>query len=189
MYTEEPLLRWLKDFLSSAAPNVLLGWYMDKGTLKTPIPWCCLHWSLCLGWWSNFVGSKSGQKQSVKLLQNMVYSTIQHPPQPPTVCIYCTFSLGRGGGEVREKVEGQQYTSIVPSSMGATDHKLGPKYQPWVNVSPVQCCGSGMFIPDPGSWLLPIPDPGPRIPDLGSRIQKQVEKRGVKNFFFSNIFL
>jgi hypothetical protein len=41
------------------------------------------------------------------------------------------------GGEVREKVEGQQYTSIVTSSMGATVHKLGRKYQPWVNVSPV----------------------------------------------------
>jgi hypothetical protein len=26
----------------------------------------------CLGWSSNFVGSESGQKQSVKLLQNMV---------------------------------------------------------------------------------------------------------------------
>ncbi len=25
---------------------------------------------------------------------------------------------------------------------------------------PNQCCGFGMFIPDPGSWLLPIPDPG-----------------------------
>ncbi len=33
-----------------------------------------------------------------------------------------------------------------------------------------QCCGSGMFIPDPGSWFLPIPDPGSRIPDPGSRI-------------------
>ncbi len=32
---------------------------------------------------SNFVGSESGQKQSVKLLQNMVYSTIQHPHPPP----------------------------------------------------------------------------------------------------------
>jgi len=28
-----------------------------------------------------------------------------------------------------------------------------------------QCCGSGMFITDPGSWFLPIPDPGSRIPD------------------------
>ncbi len=34
---------------------------------------------------SNFVGSESGQKQSVKLLQNMVYSTIQfNTPAPPT---------------------------------------------------------------------------------------------------------
>jgi hypothetical protein len=36
-----------------------------------------------------------------------------------------------------------------------------------------QCCGSGMFIPDPDfypSW----------IPDLGSRIQKQQQKREVK---------
>jgi hypothetical protein len=32
---------------------------------------------------------------------------------------------------VREgKVEGQHYTSIVPSSMGATVHKLGRKYKP-----------------------------------------------------------
>jgi hypothetical protein len=33
-----------------------------------------------------------------------------------------------------------------------------------------QCCGSGMFIRDPGSWLLSISDPRSRIPDLGSRI-------------------
>ncbi len=47
-----------------------------------------------------------------------------------------------------------------------------------------QCCGSGMFIPYPGSWFLPIPDPESRIPDLGSPIQKQQQKRWVKNFFF-----
>jgi hypothetical protein len=51
-----------------------------------------------------------------------------------------------------------------------------------------QCGGSGMFIPDPGSWFLPIPDPGSRIPDLGSRIQKQVEKRGVKKIFWQTFF-
>ncbi len=83
------------------------------------------------GWWSNFVASESGQKQSVKLLQNMVHNTVQHPhpptpPQPHTVCIYCTFSLGRGErGDVREKVEGQQYSSIVLLSMGATGHTAG----------------------------------------------------------------
>jgi hypothetical protein len=34
----------------------------------------------------------------------------------------------------------------------------------------MQCCGFGMFITDPGS----------RISDLGSRIQKQQQKRRVK---------
>jgi hypothetical protein len=37
---------------------------------------------------------------------------------------------GEGGGGQREgTVEGHQYTSIVPSSMGATVHKLGRKYK------------------------------------------------------------
>jgi hypothetical protein len=91
---------------------------------------------ICLGWCSNFVGSESGQKQSVKLLQNMVYSSIQHPPpQSHTLSVYtvhsCTLSLGRGGGVQREDtVEGQQYTSIVPKSMGITVHNLGRKYKP-----------------------------------------------------------
>jgi hypothetical protein len=31
------------------------------------------------GWCSNFVGSESGQKQSVKLMQNMVSNRTQHP--------------------------------------------------------------------------------------------------------------
>jgi hypothetical protein len=83
---------------------------MDKGTLKTPNPEYRLYRSFIVWWWSNFLGSESGQKQSVKLRQNMVYSTIQPPPppththtQPHTVCIYCTFSLGRGGGGRRSE--------------------------------------------------------------------------------------
>ncbi len=77
----------------------------------------------------------------------MVYTAtaqLNIPPPPPpvthTVCIYSTFSLGRGGGEggQREgKVEGQQYTSIVPLSMGATVHKLVENTNRGVNVSPV----------------------------------------------------
>ena len=52
---------------------------------------------------SNFVGSESGQKQSVKLLQNMVYSTIQHPPTPPsdTHCLYKLYSVYRQCEAVR----------------------------------------------------------------------------------------
>jgi hypothetical protein len=85
---------------------------------------------ICLGWCSNFVGSESGQKQSVKLQQNMVYSTFNtHPPPPPqshTLSVYTVqcmtvhiFSLaGGGGGQRKGTVEGRQYISIVPSSMG-----------------------------------------------------------------------
>ncbi len=64
--------------------------------------------------WSG-VGSESGQKQSVKLLQNMVYNTTQHPqppsPPPPTAahCLYILYIYFKkgGGGEVKEKVEEQ----------------------------------------------------------------------------------
>jgi hypothetical protein len=44
------------------------------------------------------------------------FTPLPPPPQTHTFCLNCTFSLGRGG-EVREKIEGQQYTSIVPSSL------------------------------------------------------------------------
>jgi hypothetical protein len=63
----------------------------------------------------------------------MVYSTIQHPhvpppPQPHTLCIYCTFSLGRrecgGGGGQREGRGATVHKYIVPLSMSATVHKL-----------------------------------------------------------------
>ncbi len=65
------------------------------------------------------VGSEPGQKQSVKFLQNMVYNTI-HPPPPSdthcTVCIYCTFSLGRGGRGGQREDRGatiHKYSSFV----------------------------------------------------------------------------
>ncbi len=74
------------------------------------------------GWCSNFVGSESGQKQSVKLLLNMVSNTTQHPPPPlshtqSVQCIvYCT-EKGGGGGEQERRLQGQWLT------------KLGQKYQ------------------------------------------------------------
>ena len=40
----------------------------------------------------------------------------------------------------------------------------------------LQCGGSGMFIPDPGSWFLPIPDPGSRIPDQKTATKERGEK-------------
>jgi hypothetical protein len=50
------------------------------------------------------------------------------PPHPPTAkhCLDILYiKFGKGGGEFREKVERQQYTNIVPSSMGATVQKMG----------------------------------------------------------------
>jgi hypothetical protein len=55
----------------------------------------------CLGWFSNFVGSESGQKQSVKLLQNMVYNknltTTCYPPpsSSPTATNCLLYIKGR----------------------------------------------------------------------------------------------
>ncbi len=43
------------------------------------------------------------------------------------------FEKGGGGGRRSERegtVEGQQYTSIVPLSMGATVNKMGQNYKP-----------------------------------------------------------
>jgi hypothetical protein len=63
----------------------------------------------------------------------MVYSIIKHPtPHIHTLSVYTVHLVWEGGRgeEVREKVEGQQYTSTVSSSMGAAVHKLGRKYQP-----------------------------------------------------------
>jgi hypothetical protein len=45
-----------------------------------------------------------------------------------------------------------------------------------------QCCGSGMFIPDPDFYPS-------MIPDLRSRIQKQEQKREVKKKLLSYRFL
>jgi hypothetical protein len=49
---------------------------MDEGNIKTPIPKCRLYRCFCLGWWSNFVGSEPGQKQSVKLLRESRGATV-----------------------------------------------------------------------------------------------------------------
>ncbi len=61
----------------------------------------------------------------------MVYSKIHPPPPRHTLSVFTVHLVWEGErrGEVREKKEGQQYTSIVPSSIGATVHKLGRKFR------------------------------------------------------------
>jgi hypothetical protein len=68
-----------------------------------------------LGWSRNFLGSESGKKQSIKLLQNMVSNPTHHPPPPPpshtlSVLFILYVELGReevGGGEQERRLEGQ----------------------------------------------------------------------------------
>jgi hypothetical protein len=48
-----------------------------------------------------------------------------------------------------------------------------------------QCCGSGMFIPDPDFYPSRISDPGSRISDPGSRIpdpKTATKERSEKKF-------
>ncbi len=57
-------------------------------------------------------------------------STIPPSPSPHshTLSEYNVHLVWERVGEVREKGDGQQYSSVVLSSMGAIVHKLGQKY-------------------------------------------------------------
>jgi hypothetical protein len=84
---------------------------------------------LCLGWCSNFVGSESGQKQSVKLLQNMVYNTTQQPPPPHshTLSVYTVhlfWDWGEGQREGRHKYSSFVHGGNSSEAESNTNHEL-----------------------------------------------------------------
>jgi hypothetical protein len=71
----------------------------------------------------------------------------------------------------------RHFSSILPSKKNMWS-KSGSKRSSFLTsmlARCFQCCGSGMLIPDPGSWFLSISDPG-------SRIQQQQQKRRGKKF-------
>jgi hypothetical protein len=76
-----------------------------KGTLREMF--ICLRpptlLYFCLGWSRNFVGSETGQTQSVKLLQNMVTNITPFPPSFYILYMYKQYSYShkevKGGGE------------------------------------------------------------------------------------------
>ncbi len=103
---------------------------MDEDTLKTPTPKCRLSWSSLLGAVKKFCRFWIWSETECKTPAEY---GLQHNSTPPPPAV--THCQGRGGCH-REGREGQQNTSIVPPSMGATVHKLGRKYQPRLNVSP-----------------------------------------------------
>jgi hypothetical protein len=69
---------------------------------------------LYLGWFSNSVGSESGQIQRVKLLQNMVSNRTQHPPPSHTLYVHTVRWHREGEGEElnQRRLEGQQFTKL-----------------------------------------------------------------------------
>ncbi len=94
--------------------------------LKTPFPKCHLYWSFLFGGVKQFCRFWTWSETECKTPAEYGLQHNSTPPPPATHCLYILYIYfgkgGRGGGEVREKVEGQQYTSIVPSSLGAAVH-------------------------------------------------------------------
>jgi hypothetical protein len=91
----------------------------SKGTLRQVF--ICLRppplLGFCLKWCSNFVGSESGQIQSVKLLQNMVSNTTQYPPSSNTLPLYTVLDTGKkGSGNQREGERGNSSQSWVENT-------------------------------------------------------------------------
>ncbi len=103
-----------------------------KGTLRqvflclsaTPFPFI----GFCLGWSSNFVGSESGQIQSVKLLENMVSNRTPNPVPPYSILIH----KGNGGGGRVEPGRG--------ATLESTDNKAGLKIPTCLNVNSINTC-------------------------------------------------
>ncbi len=60
---------------------------------------------ICLGWCSNFVGSESGQKQRVKILQKMVYYSTIEEGKGATVHKYCCFVHGGNSSQAGSKIQ------------------------------------------------------------------------------------
>ncbi len=89
-----------------------------KGTLRQVF--ICLrppsHLGFFLGWYSNFVGSESGQIQSGKLLQNMVSNRTQTTPPPRhTLSVYTVLCHRRVGSSSQSWVENINMTDCISS--------------------------------------------------------------------------
>ncbi len=115
------LFRFYAAFRLVYKQQSLSTYLMDEGTMKTPIPKDRLYWCFCSGWYSNFVGSESDQKQSVKLLQNVVYNITQYPQPPSPTQTHCLYIL--------QLWEGWRGGVGQRGGRGATVHKRDRKYQ------------------------------------------------------------
>jgi len=114
---------------------------MDEGTLKTQSLNVFFTGHFCLGWWSNFVGSEPGQKQSVNSCRIWSTTNLNTPPPPlhsHTLFVYIVHLVLEGG----EGEGGQR------EGWGATVHKYssfvhgGNSSQEWSKIP---------------TWLMTLP--------------------------------
>ncbi len=102
-------------------PSADIQQSMDEGTIETPIPKCRLYWCFCLGWCGVAILQVLNLVRNRVLNSCRIWSTTQLNTPPPTAthCLYILqvyFGTGGGVGEVREKVEGQQFTRGVENT-------------------------------------------------------------------------
>jgi hypothetical protein len=97
------------------------------------------------------------------------------------------------GTEPLQKVTSLEFFLIITDLLSAKLKGLMSKFLRGykTNIS-TQCCGSGMFIPDPDFYPSRIPDSDPgsrtRIPDQKTAAKERGEKKLVVNFFCSHNF-
>ncbi len=84
-----------------------------------------------LGWCSNFVGSESGKKQSVKLLWSTAQFNIPLPPSHilSVYTVQCTFSFGKGGRSERRYSRGATAHKYCSFIHGGNSSQPGSKLQ------------------------------------------------------------
>jgi hypothetical protein len=74
-------------------------------------------------------------------------------------------------GDVRVAIYGLSHIKVRSVAARFTDQKK------------IQFCGSGMFIPDPGSRILIFTHPGSRIPDPKTATKERGEKNLLSQLF------
>jgi hypothetical protein len=88
---------------------------------------------------------------------------------------------------IRLSIIGLRDPTIGLSIIGIKKESMPSSARCFKKYTPVQCCGSGMFIPDPGSDFFPSQIPDPNCFRPGSRIPiKEFKYFNPKEWFLSS---
>jgi hypothetical protein len=80
---------------------------------------------------------------------------------------------------------------VEARKLGCSKSRVGCRISSFFEQTDYQCCGSGMFIPDPRSQILIFTHPGSQISDPGSKNSNKRErwkKLDVKPFYVATKF-